>query len=302
LEELGSIAIQCSPRKLKKKRIVKLNIGGTIFTTSLSTLTSQETFFSAMLSGSFDIVEDENGAYFIDRDPRNFHLILNYLRGQEIFFDDLSPMQIKELASDCQFYQVEGLLCLMQEKGLVEIADAKSLVDEFVFKSDRDSNGILYWLGVNKGESEEWMNPSHNGMVQVIASSVMYGSPCSITGREYEDGSTKYGLESWFQIKFSDIVVRPNRYTLLYPNGCSDPGVAPSWELQGSNDGTTWTVISSQHRTPETEHVHSWVVDCNEFYMYFRIFQSTCDWTLHRILFANMEIYGEVKQVAPTSQ
>src|SRR5690349_3199056 len=98
LEELNGFT-QTKPH-VNNKRIVKLNIGGTTFTTSLSTLTTQETFFSALLSGAFEVVEDEHGAYFIDRDPRNFHLILNYLRRQDIFFDDLTPTQIKELASD----------------------------------------------------------------------------------------------------------------------------------------------------------------------------------------------------------
>src|SRR5947209_16168674 len=87
LEELNGFG-QAKPHT--NKRIVKLNIGGTTFTTSLSTLTTQETFFSALLSGAFEVVEDEFGAYFIDRDPRNFHLILNYLRGQDIFLDDLT--------------------------------------------------------------------------------------------------------------------------------------------------------------------------------------------------------------------
>jgi len=113
-------------KRERKKRIVKLNIGGQIFTTSLTTLTSQETFFSALFSGNFELEKDEQGAYFIDRDPRNFHLILNYLRGQEIFFDDLSHTQINELASDCQFYQVQGLLMLLQEKGLIELQEVTS--------------------------------------------------------------------------------------------------------------------------------------------------------------------------------
>jgi len=291
----------------KQKNIIRLNVGGTVFTTSLSTLTTQETFFSGLLSGRFEMMTDETGAYFIDRDPRNFNLILNYLRGQEVFFDDLSIGQLRELASDCEFYQVQGFLKLLVERGFVEIEEEQKSIGtrELVFQSDRDSNGILYWLGVDKGKSEEWMNPAHRGYVQVSASSVMYGDPSSIVGRDFEEGASKYGLESWFQVYFRDIQVRPTCYTINLPKTISaDPGIAKTWEFQGSNDGVSWSVIS---RLDANNNLLAgkfplqrfWKVECRSFFTYFRVFHTAGDWTLHRTMFAIFEIYGEVKDVNP---
>lgn len=56
-----------------RKRI-KLNVGGKLFETSISTLTNNKSkFFTAMFSGRWDIPKEEDGCFFIDRDPFAFH-------------------------------------------------------------------------------------------------------------------------------------------------------------------------------------------------------------------------------------
>eukprot|EP00040_Diaphanoeca_grandis_P025313 m.140029 g.140029 ORF g.140029 m.140029 type:complete len:645 (+) comp30097_c0_seq2:138-2072(+) len=60
---------------------IKINVGGTVFTTRKSTLSRFEgTFLSAIASGFFQDELDENGNVFIDRDPKHFQFILNWLR------------------------------------------------------------------------------------------------------------------------------------------------------------------------------------------------------------------------------
>ena len=61
---------------------VTLNVGGCRFTTSVSTLRNapSPSLFNAMFSGRHKLVKDQEGCYFIDRDGRHFHDILNYLR------------------------------------------------------------------------------------------------------------------------------------------------------------------------------------------------------------------------------
>nr|ACO15314.1 BTB/POZ domain-containing protein KCTD3 [Caligus clemensi] len=64
-----------------KDVVIDLNVGGSLFSTSRSTLTSiPDTFFSALLSDRIASARDKNGAIFIDRDPDLFKIILNYLR------------------------------------------------------------------------------------------------------------------------------------------------------------------------------------------------------------------------------
>ncbi|KAI6214549.1 hypothetical protein M3Y94_00281200 [Aphelenchoides besseyi] len=66
--------------------IVEFNVGGKLFTTTYQTISFDKT--SSLYAwyiehkGSAHLVKDKNGAYFIDRDPKCFAIILNYLRLQ----------------------------------------------------------------------------------------------------------------------------------------------------------------------------------------------------------------------------
>lgn len=60
--------------------IIELNVGGTKFTTSLTTLLRYKSMLATMFSGRHDAAKDENGRYFIDRDPILFRYILDFMR------------------------------------------------------------------------------------------------------------------------------------------------------------------------------------------------------------------------------
>ena len=61
--------------------IVKLNVGGQHFTTSVQTLKKDpNSMLAAMFSGKFEMKPSEDGSFFIDRDGTYFRFILNYLR------------------------------------------------------------------------------------------------------------------------------------------------------------------------------------------------------------------------------
>ena len=79
----------------KNKEIVYLNVGGIKFCTSKQTLISIEnTFFTSLLSHENDRIsslKDQEGYFFIDRDPDVFKIILNYLRsGQLLNLDNVN--------------------------------------------------------------------------------------------------------------------------------------------------------------------------------------------------------------------
>ena len=61
--------------------IIKLDVGGHKFTTSLPTLTSvPNTYLAALFSGRHPLAPSAEGAFFIDRCGAHFDHILNYLR------------------------------------------------------------------------------------------------------------------------------------------------------------------------------------------------------------------------------
>ncbi|CAB0029078.1 unnamed protein product [Trichogramma brassicae] len=88
--------------------IVHLNVGGTRFSTSRQTLSwIPDSFFTALLSNRIASRRDESGALFIDRDPKIFSVILNYLRTKDI---DLTGVNIRTLKHEAEFYGITPLV------------------------------------------------------------------------------------------------------------------------------------------------------------------------------------------------
>lgn len=96
---------------------VKLNVGGRIFLTTKTTLTKEPDSFLARLAREDPDLpsdKDEQGAYMIDRDPRYFSPILNWLRhGRSIIDDDLS---MEGVLAEAEFYNLKKLVVAITEK------------------------------------------------------------------------------------------------------------------------------------------------------------------------------------------
>jgi hypothetical protein len=66
---------------LRLNDVVVLDVGGSRFTTTLSTLTKyRDTFFGALFGGQYQVPRQADGSVFIDRDGTHFRSILNFLR------------------------------------------------------------------------------------------------------------------------------------------------------------------------------------------------------------------------------
>ncbi|XP_069565704.1 BTB/POZ domain-containing protein KCTD7 [Brachyistius frenatus] len=87
--------------------VISLNVGGTYFTTRLSTLRRYEdTMLAAMFSGRHCIPRDADGRYFIDRDGAYFGDILNFLREGELPHQD----RVRAVHREAQYYAIGPLL------------------------------------------------------------------------------------------------------------------------------------------------------------------------------------------------
>jgi len=91
----------------KAKSKITLDVGGTKFATSKSTLTKfKDSYFYAMLSsGRFK--PDDDGAYFIDRDPKHFGTILNFMRTGKINLQSWGKEDLELLQEDLDYYQIQ---------------------------------------------------------------------------------------------------------------------------------------------------------------------------------------------------
>ena len=91
---------------------INLNVGGTLFTTSLATLTRfPDTMLGAMFSGRHDLQKNAAGAYFIDRDGFHFREILNFLRAPAAYDQTAMTERAKiELAKELEYYGLTELV------------------------------------------------------------------------------------------------------------------------------------------------------------------------------------------------
>ncbi|KAL6275446.1 hypothetical protein ACE6H2_019047 [Prunus campanulata] len=94
--------------ELKKSYVIRLNIGGNEFCTSVDTLTQREpnSMLAAMFSGRHQ--DPAKGYVFIDRDGTHFRHILNWLRdGIVPSLEDCS--KYSELLREAEYFQLLGL-------------------------------------------------------------------------------------------------------------------------------------------------------------------------------------------------
>ncbi|XP_042606737.1 BTB/POZ domain-containing protein KCTD6 [Cyprinus carpio] len=109
---------------------VTLNVGGHLYTTSISTLQRYpDSMLGAMFRGDFPTTRDAQGNYFIDRDGTLFRYILNFLRTSELTLP-VDFMEMDLLRKEADFYQIEPLIqCLSDPKPLYPLDTFEQVVE-----------------------------------------------------------------------------------------------------------------------------------------------------------------------------
>ena len=97
-------------------RIIKLNVGGHIFHTAATTLTSS-TYFSRLLSSEFSDLDATSGDVFVDRDGRYFGFILAYLRSGAVELPQ-EPLSLDGLLAEAEYFGVDGLLEALRDASM----------------------------------------------------------------------------------------------------------------------------------------------------------------------------------------
>ena len=107
--ELQSMKATVEENLSQFKQRVKLNVGGSKFETTLTTLTTYpDSMLGAMFSGRHEVPPDEEGCVFIDRDGKHFGTILNFLRTGTLDMPS-STKAVSELKREMEYYQLPGM-------------------------------------------------------------------------------------------------------------------------------------------------------------------------------------------------
>ncbi|KAJ1484762.1 BTB/POZ protein [Baffinella frigidus] len=89
---------------------VRFDVGGTVFKVAVSTIQSQpEGVLAKMIDGRFPCGKDESGAYFIDRSPRFFEIVLDVHRDNKVY--PLAPGFTRErVVAELEFYGLQDFI------------------------------------------------------------------------------------------------------------------------------------------------------------------------------------------------
>ncbi|KAM7412523.1 hypothetical protein PAMA_020074 [Pampus argenteus] len=91
--------------------VVQLNVGGRLFSTSLSTLRKHpDSKLAELFGGQPKLHTDTQGCYFIDRDGSHFGAVLEFLRS-----DQLPSDNIQEVHKEAIYYNIKPLIKRLEE-------------------------------------------------------------------------------------------------------------------------------------------------------------------------------------------
>jgi len=244
--------------KLEKDQLgsrIKLDVGGIIFSTSVANMIRVKgTFFSAMFSGRWEVKQDEDGMIFIDRDPFVFRYILNFLRGDTIPIDLLTPMERFHLIEDAKYYQVNELLELLES----EVQEIDIL--EHLCGNDKKPTALFpNTIGVSMSDS--------GGNRQL--GDVLEKSNSHPLETCYDVGNNS-SSQKWLMIHFKTLSFIPRKYLIKQDHD----HYLRNWKLEGSEDGKAWkTLVNHTNDTTLSDLNKSgtWPIQCANSYSYFKI-------------------------------
>ncbi|XP_044286161.1 BTB/POZ domain-containing adapter for CUL3-mediated RhoA degradation protein 2 [Varanus komodoensis] len=101
------------PFRAAGNKYVRLNVGGSLYYTTVQVLTRHDTMLKAMFSGRMEVLSDKEGWILIDRCGKHFGAVLNYLRDNVVTLPK-NRQEIKELMAEAKYYLIQGLVDLCQ--------------------------------------------------------------------------------------------------------------------------------------------------------------------------------------------
>ena len=181
------------------------------------------------------------------------------------------------------------------------------------YRSDFDGNGVIHWIAT-RGGSNEWANPAlpepdtERPRVQVTVSSMEKGDPASFVALEPVQTWTKDVPASWVTWDLgSDYAVAPSHYSLRHGGNYKADSLR-NWDLQGSTDGVSWSVLIRHVQDTTLSGpfaTATWPIplDHNQGpFRFFRVLQTGHNSSRHNFLvLCGFELYGDLYITTRTS-
>lgn len=184
---------QVDKRVILNKNLVNFNVGGIKYTTTMSTLSSDQNsklykyaYFTINgiethdkeynFDGFFNFTDSNSGGIaniFIDRDGKNFQYILNFLRDGEVICPD-DPFVYQSLLSEAKFYSlsklVEALSRIIQKPEV--ISDPKLEIPEPIPEMDDVSSQKTQFefcdsIPLTQNTNSDVFLPPHNVFLRI---------------------------------------------------------------------------------------------------------------------------------------
>ena len=103
-------------------QIIELNVGGSVYCTTISTLLSEKnSLFETLINNETEQVKDSNNRYFIDRDGPLFNYILDYLRNKLSFVPPSNLIDTNRLKIEAEYYKLSNMVKLLSLKQISPI-------------------------------------------------------------------------------------------------------------------------------------------------------------------------------------
>eukprot|EP01084_Bolivina_argentea_P142515 250369_1 len=182
---------------------------------------------------------------------------------------------------------------------------------DFIYESDFDTNGIIYYLGTNFG-SEIFKNPSlcERNLINIKGAKKetlqswkhLLNFERRLCRGFYIDSNfneNEYG-NAWLMVDFgNNLLIKPTHYTIDHCDKL-DFEMMKNWNLEGSIDGIKWNVIY-KHENDEwidkSKFAKTWKLNTDNYYNKFRIIITDKSDTKYRssLRIRRIEFYGHVK-------
>jgi hypothetical protein len=128
---------------------IKLDVGGSRFTTSLTTLRRfPDSMIGAMFSGRHSLDLNKDGYFFIDRDGTHFRYILNFLRSPETFKLPSADELKDELLSEAHYYGLDQVMFPFTKAADVSI---QTFSGGYTLILSQDDHGLWYGFSSQHG-------------------------------------------------------------------------------------------------------------------------------------------------------